>query len=160
MVRHDSGATTLQDMEFMARKRGRPRKDAGGSASLIDWQEPESNAHVLDWRERAHEFGLMPVGDSDEGEHVVLPPDRLIDEDDVEAYEGRRSSAGAEEEENEDDRRERPDEEGRFEAGVSREDLDLVSGSCSPPSRSRRSDAASRMRAASSRRSLERSRVR
>ncbi len=75
----------MQEVEFMARKRGRPRKDAGGSTSLIDWQEPESNAHVLDWRERAHEFGLMPIGDSDEGEHVVLPPDRLIDEDDVEA---------------------------------------------------------------------------
>jgi RNA polymerase primary sigma factor len=128
MVRHDSGATTLQDMEFMARKRGRPRKDAGGSASLIDWQEPESNAHVLDWRERAHEFGLMPVGDSDEGEHVVLPPDRLIDDDDVEAYEGRRSSGVADEPEEDEDGpvRERPDDEGRFEAGVSREDLDLV----------------------------------
>jgi RNA polymerase primary sigma factor len=94
---------------------------------LIDWQEPESNAHVLDWRERAHEFGLMPVGDSDEGEHVVLPPDRLIDEDDVEAYEGRRTSGSEDEQEEEDGPvRERPDDEGRFEAGVSREDLDLV----------------------------------
>jgi hypothetical protein len=45
-----------------------------GSVSLIDWQEPENNAHVLDWRERAHEFGLMPVGDSDEAEHVVRHP--------------------------------------------------------------------------------------
>ena len=29
-----------------------------GSSSLIDWREPESNAGVLDWRRRAHEFGL------------------------------------------------------------------------------------------------------
>jgi hypothetical protein len=48
---------------------------------------------VLDWRERAHEFGLMPLGDRDEAEHVVQPPRRLIDEDDIEAYEGRRPSA-------------------------------------------------------------------
>ena len=107
-------------------KRGRPRKGSS-SSSLIDWQEPENNAHVLDWRERAHEFGLMPVGDTDEPEHVVLPADRLIDEDDVEAYEGRRSSRDDEEaEEDEGPPRERPDDDGRFEAGVSREDLDLV----------------------------------
>ena len=127
MMGTGTGATTLQEVEFMARKRGRPRKDAGGGASLIDWQEPESNAHVLDWRERAHEFGLMPVGDTDEPEHVVLPADRLIDEDDVEAYEGRRSSRDDEEaEEDEGPPRDRPDDDGRFEAGVSREDLDLV----------------------------------
>jgi hypothetical protein len=29
--------------------------------SLADWREPERNVHVLDWHERAHEFG--PLGD-------------------------------------------------------------------------------------------------
>jgi hypothetical protein len=50
-----------------------------GSVSLIDWQEPENNAHVPRTTRR------------------MTPP-----------------------------LRERPDEEGRFEAGVSREDLALV----------------------------------
>ena len=108
----------------MPRKPGRPPK---GSSSLIDWREPESNAHVLDWRERAHEFGLMPAGDAEEPEFVVLPPDRLIDEEESEAYEGRRPGYDQEaEEENEAAGPGAEKEEEKFEAGVSREDLDLV----------------------------------
>ena len=104
-------------------KRGRPRKGSS-SSSLIDWREPENNAHVLDWRERAHEFGLVPAGDADEPETVVLPADRLIDEEESEAYEARRPGYDVEPEE--EDVRPRQDEEEKFEAGVSREDLDLV----------------------------------
>jgi RNA polymerase primary sigma factor len=107
----------------MAGKRGRPPK--GSSSSLIDWREPENNAHVLDWRERAHEFGLVPALDSEEPEHVVLPPDRLIDEEETEAYNGRRPGYDQELEE-EDLERPPRDEDEKFEAGVSREDLDLV----------------------------------
>ena len=106
-------------------KRGRPRKGSD-SASLIDWREPENNAHVLDWRERAHEFGLMPAGEEEEEpETVVLPPNRLLDEDEPEAYQARRPGYDQEPDEEEAPRA-RPDEEGRYEAGVSREDLDLV----------------------------------
>src|SRR5688500_3903814 len=112
----------------MAGKRGRPRKGTSSTSSLIDWREPESNAHVLDWRERAHEFGLMPAGEAEEPEHVVLPADRLIAEEESEAYETRRP--GYDQEAEEDDLAAPPrrdeDEEERFEAGVSREDLDLV----------------------------------
>jgi RNA polymerase primary sigma factor len=110
----------------MAGKRGRPRK--ASSSSLIDWREPENNAHVLDWRERAHEFGLVPALDpEDEPAHVVLPADRLIDEEETEAYDGARPGYDreAEEEDLEAPPREAEGEE-KFEAGVSREDLDLV----------------------------------
>src|SRR6476660_5037320 len=31
---------------------------------LVDWREPERNAHVLDWRDRAHDFGLVPLDDN------------------------------------------------------------------------------------------------
>jgi RNA polymerase primary sigma factor len=96
---------------------------------LIDWQAPESNAHVLDWRERAHEFGLMPAVDTEEPETVVLPADRLIEEEETEAFEGRRPGYDQESDESEDDAPVRPDDddkEEKFEAGVSREDLDLV----------------------------------
>ena len=105
-------------------KRGRPRKGSS-SSSLIDWQEPENNAHVLDWRERAHEFGLVPAGTDDEPETVVLPADRLIDEDEPEAYRARRPGYD-QEPDDEESPRARQEEEERFEAGVSREDLDLV----------------------------------
>jgi RNA polymerase primary sigma factor len=64
------------------RKRGRPRKS---DDSLIDWTEPERNAHVLDWRYRTHEFGLLPRDETDEA--TVLSPDQLLREDDPEAYE-------------------------------------------------------------------------
>ena len=119
----------------MPRKPGRPRKDASTHTSLIDWEEPENNAHVLDWRERAHEFGLMPVSDDgEEPESVVLPPDRLIAEDDVEAIEGRRRDREEREEDEEDepaagsdeDQAKASEDEGKYEAGVSREDIDLV----------------------------------
>jgi len=111
----------------MAGKRGRPRKESS-SSSLIDWREPENNAHVLDWRERAHEFGLMPAVETDEPEHVVIPASRLIDEEETEAYEPRRPGYDQEAEEDELDgqRQPAPDEEEKFAAGVSRDDLDLV----------------------------------
>ncbi len=108
----------------MARKPGRPRK--GSSPSLIDWLEPENNSHVLDWRERAHEFGLMPAGDTDEPASVVLPADRLIEEEESEAFEGRRPGYDQEAEEDENARPGQEDDEEKFEAGVSRDDLDLV----------------------------------
>ncbi|MEX1129583.1 MAG: sigma-70 family RNA polymerase sigma factor [Vicinamibacterales bacterium] len=113
----------------MPRKPGRPRKNAPEHPSLIDWEEPQNNAHVLDWRERAHGFGLMPVSDTDEPESVVLPPDRLIAEDDMEAYEGRRRDREEDEDEKEQDEQDvekAADEQERFDAGVSREDIDLV----------------------------------
>jgi RNA polymerase primary sigma factor len=113
----------------MPRKPGRPRKNAPEHPSLIDWEEPQNNAHVLDWRERAHDFGLMPVSDTDEPESVVLPPDRLIAEDDMEAYEGRRRDREEDEDEKEQDEQDADKaagEQERFDAGVSREDIDLV----------------------------------
>jgi RNA polymerase primary sigma factor len=32
---------------------------------LIDWDDPERGVRVLDWRQRAQEFGLAPVGNED-----------------------------------------------------------------------------------------------
>ena len=65
-----------------------PRRGAKASdPSLIDWREPERNADVLDWRRRAHEFGLVPVDDGEPPDaHVVPPADRLLREEDAEAF--------------------------------------------------------------------------
>jgi RNA polymerase primary sigma factor len=54
--------------------------------SLVDWREPERNARVLDWRERAHTFGLVPVERSGPVEQVVEPPERLLSEEEPEAF--------------------------------------------------------------------------
>ncbi len=104
------------DVPPTTRRRGR-RPAGGDDSALIDWREPESNAHVLDWRERAHEFGIIS-GETDE--LMVLPPDRLIEEDDPEAID-----AHPIDEEGEDLR---PGQEQAevLEPGGSREDIDLV----------------------------------
>lgn len=68
--------------------------------SLIDWEEPERNMHVLDWRARAEEFGLNPVeGRKQKGSMVVEPPDQLLEEEEPEAFEEQPVSGRFEEDE-------------------------------------------------------------
>jgi RNA polymerase primary sigma factor len=55
---------------------------------LIDWEEPERNMHVLDWRARAENFGLNPVEPRrGSGSTVVEPPEQLLEEEEPEAFE-------------------------------------------------------------------------
>jgi RNA polymerase primary sigma factor len=67
-------------------------------SSLIDWHEPDRNAHVLDWRARAHDFGLVPL---DEHDQPVMPlhqpPDQIIEEEEDEAFERQDIRAGSDE---------------------------------------------------------------
>jgi RNA polymerase primary sigma factor len=88
---------------------------------------PEQNAHVLDWRQRAQEFGLAPTDEVDDA--PVLPSDQLLREDDPEAFDDH----NLEEEEGpfREEREEPEPEKEEFDAdaampGASREDLDLV----------------------------------
>ena len=56
--------------------------------ALIDWQEPERNMHVLDWRARAEDYGLNPVERGRKTrETVVEPPEQLLEEEEPEAFE-------------------------------------------------------------------------
>ena len=106
----------------LPKKPGRRRAAGGDADSLIDWTQPDRNAHLLDWRQRAHEFGILPNDDTDEA--VVLPAHQLVAEDDPEAFERqlldeedeplRRTDETAEEEEE------------AIPAAGAREDLDLV----------------------------------
>ena len=102
--------------------RRRPsRSQTDAAESLIDWREPERNADVLDWRRRAHEFGLRAAEDPDDAaEHSTEPPDRLLREEDAEAFDDQ-PIADAEGEDPYRDDGDRP-----VESGVSREELDLV----------------------------------
>ena len=109
----------------MARTRpGRTSRSQAGSgepASLIDWREREANADVLDWRRRAHEFGLTAGEESDESpEHSAEPPDRLLREEDAEAFDDQPIADAEGEDPN------RDDGDAPVAAGVPHEELDLV----------------------------------
>ena len=78
----------------MAAEQGAPqrRRPRGRRGSLIDWRDPDRNAHVLDWRRRAREFGLTPVETDGPPEQagvpeVIEPPERLLQEEEPEAFE-------------------------------------------------------------------------
>ncbi len=86
----------------------------------MDWQEPERNAHVLDWRERAHEFGLVPLEPDEAIEPPVAEPERLLREDDPEAFEEQPLDHADEEALTEDELEQPPD------SAVSRDEPDLV----------------------------------
>jgi RNA polymerase primary sigma factor len=63
-------------------------KMARGARSLIDWKDPVHNTHVLDWRGRAHEFGLVPLEDDGEqidGVSATTTPVGLLEEEEPEA---------------------------------------------------------------------------
>jgi RNA polymerase primary sigma factor len=69
-----------------ARKPRRAKKEP-----LVAWEETTPQTHVLDWRQRASQFGLVPVEpDADaatEGESYAPPPDRLASEEEPETSE-------------------------------------------------------------------------
>jgi RNA polymerase primary sigma factor len=96
-----------------------PRARAGDS--LVDWREPVRNVRVLDWRERAHGFGLLPVDEQGAvGPSIVEPATQLLEEEEPEAFE----------EQSLDDADEGSLEPAEIdeapETGVVREELDLV----------------------------------
>jgi RNA polymerase primary sigma factor len=53
----------------------------------VDWHQPARNLHILDWRERANDFGLGPV---DEEGVVGAPPDetpvQMLEDEEPEAF--------------------------------------------------------------------------
>jgi RNA polymerase primary sigma factor len=103
---------------------GRRRRGAThDSDSLIDWTQPDQNAHVLDWRQRAHEFGIVPADDTDET--VVLPARQLVEEDDPEAFDDQMMDEG-DEPLRPDTKEDEDEDEAAPQPGTSREDLDLV----------------------------------
>jgi RNA polymerase primary sigma factor len=107
------------------------RRTTPKEKSLIDWIEPDRNARVLDWRERAQQYGLLPVGSDDD----VVPtastssPERLLQEEEPEALTDQAilERPGEEEEQEAIDEAEPAEADQILEAGpVSHEDADLV----------------------------------
>jgi RNA polymerase primary sigma factor len=105
--------------------RGRRKAGSSGDTSeggaLIDWHEPERNAHLLDWRARAREFGVVPVepGES-QPSHSFEPAEQLIEEEEPEAFEEQDVDQDAEE----------PDDSSKLgeaeEAAMPADEVDLV----------------------------------
>jgi RNA polymerase primary sigma factor len=100
--------------------RGRPKTlefaPSGRRKPLIDWSDPSKQAHVLDWRHRAQEFGLA-VETHDELEDAPQPfapsPEQILHDEEPEAFE---------------DQTVESEEEEQLEAAapVGREEVDLV----------------------------------
>jgi RNA polymerase primary sigma factor len=92
--------------------------------SLIEWNDPSRQVQILDWHQRAKDFGLA-VEDREESEEDATPdePRQLLEHDEPEAFAEqpiRRRSDFVEPD------IEEPEEEQPLQAGVSREDVDLV----------------------------------
>ncbi|HTI43043.1 MAG TPA: sigma-70 family RNA polymerase sigma factor [Vicinamibacterales bacterium] len=106
-------------------KRGRPKtlefSPTKRRKALIDWNDPSRQAHVLDWRHRAQDFGLA-VETHDELEDAGQPfapsPEQILHDEEPEAFEDQPVRADQAPEEDEE----------QLEAGApaGREEVDLV----------------------------------
>ena len=94
-----------------------------GRKSLIEWEDPARPAHVLDWRQRAHGFGLDvdEREDTDEEQPFAVSPERMLREDEPEAFADQPLV-----EEPEDAEEEELEQAEQAEETASREDVDLV----------------------------------
>jgi RNA polymerase primary sigma factor len=110
-------------------RRPRPRSTSNHT-SLIDWIEPDRNVRVLDWRERAQQFGLVPVGpDQEQLPAASTSPERLLREEEPESLSDQPVLERPDDDADGDELEEEPVAEAEevFEAGpVSHEDADLV----------------------------------
>jgi len=90
--------------------------------SLIEWNDPSKQAHILDWRHRAQDFGLTVETDEDleEGQPLVPNAEQILHDQEPEAFEDQvvRARAGEDEVELEDQLQAR--------APIGREEVDLV----------------------------------
>ena len=90
--------------------------------SLIEWNDTARQAHVLDWHQRAHEFGLdvHEHEEVDGAQPYELDPKRLLEDEEPEAFAPQHVDEDAEFEAE-------PDEDERpLQPGIGREDVDLV----------------------------------
>src|SRR5688500_7072290 len=97
-----------------------PFKAGTRDKSLIEWDDPSRQAHVLDWRQRAHGLGLdVHEREDAECDSTCASPSRLMEEDEREAL----TEQSFVEEEPAEEEEEAAAEPG---ASTSRDDIDLV----------------------------------
>jgi len=95
----------------------------GTRGSLIEWNDPSRQAQILDWHHRAKEFGLE-VEDREESpeEATYGEPRQILEHDEPEAFVEQPIRRRTDFDEPEDEQ----EDEQPLQAGVSREDVDLV----------------------------------
>jgi RNA polymerase primary sigma factor len=110
----------------MAKKPGSSKtlsfKAKGRQKSLIEWNDPANQAHILDWRRRTHEFGVGPEGDGAptvEETPFAAGPERLLKEEEPEAFRPQQF-------EDDEDFAEELEEEQPTAGPLGHEDVDLV----------------------------------
>jgi RNA polymerase primary sigma factor len=93
----------------------------GRRKSLIEWNDPSRQAHVLDWHHRAQDFGLAvePRPDLDEAPYA-LEPEQMLQDDEPEAFSDQHIDAEPAIVDTEEE------SEQSLEASASHEDVDLV----------------------------------
>jgi RNA polymerase primary sigma factor len=110
----------LPENDMPKAARGRPKTleftPTRRRKALIDWSDPSKQAHVLDWRHRAQEFGLAVETHEeleDSGQPFAPSPEQILHDEEPEAFE---------------DQAVQTDEEEQLGAGapVGREEVDLV----------------------------------
>src|SRR5687768_10931899 len=100
-----------------------PFKAGTRDKSLIEWDDPSRQAHVLDWRQRAHGFGLdVDEREDADGDSAFVSPTRLLEDDEPEAF-TEQSFVEEEPAEPAEEEEEAAAEPG---ASTSRDDIDLV----------------------------------
>src|SRR2546423_7000756 len=104
----------------------RSQRNSTGT-SLVDWRQPERNVHILDWRQRAHEFGLNPVDDETSVDApIAAPVERLIEEEEPEAFDEQPVDTGEQVESESEEVHDAADVDETTDARVVQEDVDLV----------------------------------
>jgi RNA polymerase primary sigma factor len=128
VARKPGSSSTLAFKPGTQRKQGAQRKQEAGRSSLIEW-DPARQAQILDWRHRAKDYGLAvdEREDAEEGQPFAIEPRRLLEQEEPEAFADqpirRRDDfdALAASEPDEEEEEDQP-----LEAGVGRDDVDLV----------------------------------
>jgi len=111
------------------RRRGSvPEGDESPGAALIDWHEPARNAHLLDWRTRAREYGLTvaQAEKASEDAESADPPEELLEEDEPEAFRPRRLTEDDADESGGEGEAGRDEQDVQWLGTTSPEDVDLV----------------------------------
>jgi RNA polymerase primary sigma factor len=95
----------------------------GTRGSLIEWNDPSRQAQILDWHHRAKDFGLA-VEDREESDEEATyeEPRQILEHDEPEAFVEQPIRRRTDFDEPEDEQ----EDEQPLQAGVSREDVDLV----------------------------------
>ena len=114
------------------RRRGSaPEGDESPGAALIDWHEPARNAHLLDWRTRAREYGLNVAqadtsGEDAEDAEGADPTGELLEEEEPEAFRPRRLTEDDADESGDEGEPGRDEQDVPWLGTTSPEDVDLV----------------------------------